>query len=444
MPLSGWLAARFGAVRVMAIAAAGFGLFSLLCGLAPSLSMLVIFRVLQGFAGGPLMPMSQTLLMRITPPARVQQALGLQTMTTILAPIAGPLIGGSLTDSVGWPWAFYINVPISIFVALMVWSLLRSREVATVKQPIDYVGLGLLMLWIGALQIMLDNGQDKDWFHAPFIVVLAVVAAIGFVAFLIWELTAEHPIVDLSVFRFRTFSVMAIAMAFTMAAFFATIVLIPLWLQTNMNYTATAAGEVMAWQGVLGVMVAPIAAMLVFARRSTLADVVRIGSSRRDHLVAHVVRPEHHLLAAGAAAAAHRYRHAAVLRAADRALGCIRALDANRVRCRTYQLHPHHGRCIGYGTLHHVVGQRHHGRARGRCRPRAGPAIRAEYDAISGLSLQQAVQNLSDMVQSQAVMLATNHVFQLLALTLAAVAAGCGSRRGRKHASPYPPAATEI
>src|SRR5690348_7250888 len=105
VPLSGWLAARFGAVKVMAIAAAGFGLFSLLCGLAPSLSMLVIFRVLQGFSGGPLMPMSQTLLMRITPPARVQQALGLQTMTTILAPIAGPLIGGALTDSVGWPWA---------------------------------------------------------------------------------------------------------------------------------------------------------------------------------------------------------------------------------------------------------------------------------------------------------------------------------------------------
>src|SRR5262249_31400733 len=128
---------------------------------------------------------------------------------------------------------------------------------------VDYVGLALLILFIGALQIMLDNGQDKDWFHSSFIVALAIIAAIGFIAFLIWELTDEHPIVDLSVFRNRTFSVMAGSMAFTFGAFFATIVLIPLWLQTNMGYTAPWAGYVMAFQGVLGVMMAPVAAMLI-------------------------------------------------------------------------------------------------------------------------------------------------------------------------------------
>ncbi|HEX3431490.1 MAG TPA: DHA2 family efflux MFS transporter permease subunit [Rhizomicrobium sp.] len=263
VPLTGWLAARFGAVRVFVTAAAFFGLFSMLCGFAPSLSMLVVFRVLQGLSGGPLMPMSQTLLMRITPPKRVQMALGLQTMTTIIAPILGPVLGGIITDSVGWPWAFYINVPISIFVALAVWRQLRSRETDTVRQRIDYTGLGLLVLWVGAFQIMLDNGQDDDWFSSPFILTLAIVAAIGLVAFLIWELTDEHPIVDLSVFRNRTFSVMAVAMAFAFGSFMSTIVLIPLWLQTNMNYTATWAGYVMGFQGVLGVAMAPVAALLV-------------------------------------------------------------------------------------------------------------------------------------------------------------------------------------
>jgi DHA2 family multidrug resistance protein len=263
VPLSGWLAARFGAVRVFAVAAGAFGLFSLLCGFAPSLSVLVVFRVLQGFSGGPLMPMSQALLLRVTPPKQQQMALGLQTMTTIVAPIAGPLLGGILTDTVGWPWAFFINVPIAIFVSFTVWQTLRARDSEPVKLPVDYVGLGLLILWIGALQIMLDNGQDADWFASPFILSLAAVAAIGFVAFIIWELTDEHPIVDLSVFRNRTFSVMAMAMALTFGAFFATVVLVPLWLQTNMGYTATTAGDIMAFQGVLGVFMAPVAALLI-------------------------------------------------------------------------------------------------------------------------------------------------------------------------------------
>jgi MFS transporter, DHA2 family, multidrug resistance protein len=424
VPLSGWLAARFGAVRVMAIAAAGFGLFSLLCGLAPSLSMLVIFRVLQGFSGGPLMPMSQTLLMRITPPARVQQALGLQTMTTILAPIAGPLIGGSLTDSVGWPWAFYINVPISIFVALMVWSQLRSREIPTVKQPIDYVGLGLLMLWIGALQIMLDNGQDKDWFHASFIVALAVVAAIGFVAFMIWELTADHPIVDLSVFRFRTFSVMAVAMAFTMAAFFATIVLIPLWLQTNMNYTATSAGEVMAWQGVLGVMVAPIAAMLVSRVdprwlmsfglgllaaitlwRTSFAQNITYWQLVVPQLLTGIGMPLFFVPLIGLSVASVPPTQTA---SAAGLINFIRTMGGALGTALSITLWDNATTAARVDVAGRVQ----------------DPQSVLDTMQSQGLSLQQAVQNLSDMVQSQAVMLATNHVFFLLAITLAAVAAG--------------------
>jgi len=263
VPLSGWLAARFGTVRVFVVAALAFGLSSTLCGFAPSLSMLVVFRVLQGLAGGPLMPMSQTLLLRISPPEKSNMAMGLWMMTTILAPVAGPILGGAIADTIGWPWAFYINVPVSIFCAAAGWQMLRTRETEIVRNPIDYIGLGLLIVFVGALQVMLDNGLNKDWFASPFIVALSVVSFVAFITFVIWELTEPHPIVDLRVFRHRSFALSAIAMALTFGAFMASIVLIPLWLQINMGYTATWSGYVLAFQGVLGVVMAPVTAFLI-------------------------------------------------------------------------------------------------------------------------------------------------------------------------------------
>lgn len=263
VPLSGWLATRFGAVRVFVVAAFAFGLFSTLCGFAPSLSMLVFFRVLQGLAGGPLMPMSQTLLLRIAPPDKSNMAMGLWMMTTILAPVAGPVLGGTIVDTIGWPWAFYINIPVSIFCAAAAWLMLRTRETQIVRNPIDYIGLGLLIVFVSALQVMLDNGLNEDWFASPFIVSLFIVSLLAFVMFLIWELTEEHPIVDLRVFRHFGFAVSALAMALTLGAFMASIVLIPLWLQINMGYTATWSGYMMAFQGVLGVVMAPVAAALI-------------------------------------------------------------------------------------------------------------------------------------------------------------------------------------
>ncbi|HEY2444975.1 MAG TPA: DHA2 family efflux MFS transporter permease subunit [Rhizomicrobium sp.] len=263
VPLTGWLAQRFGPVRVFVTAALGFGVASALCGLAVSLPMLVVFRIFQGVMGGPLMPMSQTLLLRVAPPERRNIALGLWTMTTILAPIAGPLVGGVLCDSVGWPWAFYINVPISLLCATLAWRMLSRHDTAPVKSAVDYIGLALLITWVGALQIMLDNGQDDDWFASPFIVSLAVTALIGFVAFLIWELTEANPIVDLRVFRHRGFAVSAGAMLLVFGSFMSSIVLVPLWLQSNMGYTATWAGNAMAFNGVLGVVMAPVAALLI-------------------------------------------------------------------------------------------------------------------------------------------------------------------------------------
>ncbi|HJT42014.1 MAG TPA: DHA2 family efflux MFS transporter permease subunit [Rhizomicrobium sp.] len=263
VPLSGWLVARFGVVRTFMVSIVGFAIFSMLCGMASSLEMLVVFRVFQGLCGGPLMPASQTLIMRVTPSPRVELAMGLWMMTTILAPIAGPILGGTLADTIGWRWAFYINIPIAMLCAFGAWALFRDRESKTSIQPIDFVGLVLLAVWVGALQIMLDNGQNWDWFASPGIIALCVTAVLGFAAFIVWELTDDHPVVDLRVFRHRGFWVSAAAMSFTFGAFFAAIVLMPLWLQVNLGYTSTLSGYVLAFQAVFGVIVAPLAAILM-------------------------------------------------------------------------------------------------------------------------------------------------------------------------------------
>jgi DHA2 family multidrug resistance protein len=262
VPLTGWLAARFGAVRVFLIALMGFGLFSTLCGLSQSLPELIGFRVMQGLFGGPIMPMSQTLLLRIFPPKKASMALGIWAMTTVSAPIAGPILGGLISDNWSWHWIFFINLPIVILCGVVTRALTTRYETPTVKAPIDFIGLALLVVWVGALQIMLDKGAEDDWFSSPFIITLAIVAAIGFVAFLIWELTDAHPVVDLRVFRHRGFSVALITQCASYGSFFAMVVLIPLFLQTNLDYTATVAGQAMGFMGVLAVVMSPIVAQL--------------------------------------------------------------------------------------------------------------------------------------------------------------------------------------
>jgi DHA2 family multidrug resistance protein len=262
VPLSGWLSQRFGAVKVFVFATFGFGVCSALCGIAPSLGVLVMFRVLQGLSGGPLIPLSQTLLRRIFPPKQQAQAMGLWAMTTVVGPIAGPLLGGALVDWAGWPWVFFINVPIAVVVGFFSWRMLAKHETDIHRVPIDYVGLGLLIVWVGAMQIMLDKGKDLDWFQSKFIIALAIIAAVGAVSFVIWELTSAHPVVNLKVFRHRGFATAAIIMSLTFAAFFSSVVLVPLWLQVNLGYTATWAGRVTALQGVLALIMSPIVARL--------------------------------------------------------------------------------------------------------------------------------------------------------------------------------------
>ena len=262
VPLTGWLSGRFGAVRLFCVSVVLFGVCSLLCGLSTSLYMLLGMRVLQGMAGGPLMALSQTLLLRIFPKSQSMQAMGLWAMTTLLAPVVGPVLGGWLCDNYTWSWVFFINVPMAIAFGVIAWALLKRYHDPAVLKPVDRVGMLLLIVWVGALQIMLDEGKDKDWFSSMEIRVLAVVALIGFLAFLIWELTEEHPIVDLRVFRHRGFSSCMVVLALAFGAFFGLNVLTPQWLQYNMGYTTTWAGLVVAWGGLLSVVFSPIAAKL--------------------------------------------------------------------------------------------------------------------------------------------------------------------------------------
>ncbi|MEV4936098.1 DHA2 family efflux MFS transporter permease subunit [Sphingobium sp. LSP13-1-1.1] len=263
VPLTGWLAQRFGAVRLFTFGMLGFGLFSLLCGLSMTLGMIVACRIGQGLCGGPLMPMSQTLLMRVFPPEQRARVMGLWAMTTLLGPALGPIFGGYISDNWSWHWIFFINVPIAVVCVLATMALLRPVETPRVKLPIDYMGLGLLIFWIGCLQIMLDIGRDRDWFGDPLIVILAVFAAIGFCVFIIWELTEEHPIVDLRVFRHVGFTSGVFTLALCFGAYFAGIVVIPQWLQISMGYTAAWAGYATAFTAMTAILVAPIAGRLV-------------------------------------------------------------------------------------------------------------------------------------------------------------------------------------
>ena len=263
VPLTGWLMGRYGVVRTFVFSVIAFTVASFLCGIAWNLSSLIFFRILQGGTSGPMIPGSQALLISIFPAHKRATALGIWSITTLVAPICGPILGGYISDNYHWGWIFLINVPVGIIVAFLTWRSLESRETPTRKLPIDTVGLGLLIVWVGALQIMLDSGKDADWFSSTTIVIEAIITVIFFVAFLIWELTEAHPIVDLSLFKNRNFALGTLAFCLGYAVFFANNLLMPLWLQTQIGYTATWAGLVAAPTGVIAVLLTPLAARMM-------------------------------------------------------------------------------------------------------------------------------------------------------------------------------------
>jgi len=257
LPLTGWLTQRYGQVRLFTISTLLFVVASLLCGLAPSMELLIAFRVIQGAVAGPMIPLSQTLLLSSYPKEKAGTALALWGITTLVAPVVGPVLGGWITDNITWPWIFYINVPVGLVAAAMTWMIYQKRESPRQKSPIDGVGLFLLAAWVGSLQVMLDKGNDLDWFGSKLIVALAIVAALGFALFCVWELTEAHPVVNLRLFAIRNFWTGTLALSLAYGAYFASIVLLPLWLQQYMGYTATLAGWALAPVGFLAILLTP-------------------------------------------------------------------------------------------------------------------------------------------------------------------------------------------
>ncbi|PWW07592.1 DHA2 family efflux MFS transporter permease subunit [Mangrovibacter plantisponsor] len=258
LPLTGWFTRQFGQLKLFIGSVVFFTLTSFLCGLAHSMTELIIFRALQGFFAGPMFPMCQTLLLVIFPPMKRSMALALLSMVTVVAPIVGPITGGWITDNYSWPWIFYINVPIGIFAAVAVWSQLRDRKEETQSLPIDYIGIALLVLGVGLLQVVLDKGNDEDWFSSTPILVMSIVSAISLITFVIWELDERHPIVNLRLFKDRNFAIGTLALMLGYAAFFAINIILPQWLQTQMGYTATWAGLAAAPMGFLPLLLTPI------------------------------------------------------------------------------------------------------------------------------------------------------------------------------------------
>ena len=258
IPITGWLAKRFGEVRLFLIATLLFVLASWLCGIANSLEMLIVFRVLQGAVAGPIIPLSQSLLLNNYPPEKRGMALAFWSMTIVVAPICGPILGGWISDNIHWGWIFFINVPIGLAVVLISWKILEGRESRISHQPVNTVGLILLALGVGALQLMLDQGRELDWFNSTEIVVLTIIAAVGLITLIIWELTDDNPVVDVSLFKSQNFTVGCVSTSLAFLVYSGTVVLIPLLLQQVYNYTATWAGLAAAPVGLLPILLAPI------------------------------------------------------------------------------------------------------------------------------------------------------------------------------------------
>jgi MFS transporter, DHA2 family, multidrug resistance protein len=264
LPLTGWLGNYFGRRNILLMSVGGFTVFSFLCGIAPNLPLLIIFRVFQGATGGGLQPLSQAILMEAFPPEKRAKAMAFWALGIVVAPMLGPVLGGWITDSYSWRWLFYINIPIGIAAVIM--ALLFIHDPPYIKRGeggIDYWGIGYLALGIGALQIMLDKGQEEDWFSSHFILILGILCVVGFVFFLVRELITAHPVVDLRIFKNRTYATGVFLMTVLGFVLYGSTVLLPLWLQTLMGYSALEAGMAMLPRGLGSFLFMPIVGILM-------------------------------------------------------------------------------------------------------------------------------------------------------------------------------------
>jgi len=264
LPMTGWLARNFGRKRLLMASVTGFTAASFLCGLAPNLTSLVVFRLIQGATGGAMQPLSQAVLLEAFPPHERGKAMGFWGLGIVVAPILGPVLGGWLTDTYSWRWVFYINLPVGIVSLVM--TQLYVFDPPYLRQEsskIDYWGIGLLALWVGCLQIGLDLGQQRDWFSSHFITALVVLFVLGLVAFIIRELMSSEPIIDLHVFRNRTYATGVFMMTIVGFVLYGSLVLLPLMLQTLLGYPSLQAGIAMAPRGMGSLIGMPLVGMLI-------------------------------------------------------------------------------------------------------------------------------------------------------------------------------------
>ena len=241
LPITGWLSSRFGRKNLLMASVVGFTTSSFLCGLAPTLPLLVFFRILQGAAGGCLQPLSQAVLLEAFPAEERGKAMGFWGLGIVVAPVMGPVLGGWLTDNYSWRWVFYINIPVGIASILMTMRYVFDPPyLKRMKGIVDYWGIGLLVLWVGGLQVVLDKGQQEDWFASPFIRTFTIVAVLSLIAFLAREFITRHPVVNLRVFQYRTYAAGVFLMTIVGFVLYGSLVLLPLWLQTLLGYPVAA------------------------------------------------------------------------------------------------------------------------------------------------------------------------------------------------------------
>lgn len=271
LPISGWLSNAMGRKRFFMLCIAGFTITSLACGLAPSLATLIVFRSLQGITGGGLQPSSQAILSDAFPPAKRGMAFAMYGIAVVFAPAIGPTLGGWITDHFSWRWVFLINLPVGLILLPLVHALVRDPDYMVQarkarkgkKNPIDYIGFSLLVVGLGALQIMLDRGQQDDWWNSSFIMIATLLAVVGLIAFMIWEWYEKHPIVDIHLFRSRNFAVSNLFMGILGFVLLASTAMLPLYVQGLMGYTATQAGLVLTPGGIAIICLMPVVGRLV-------------------------------------------------------------------------------------------------------------------------------------------------------------------------------------
>jgi MFS transporter, DHA2 family, multidrug resistance protein len=282
LPITGWLSNHFGRKRLLMFSVVGFTASSFLCGAAPTLPLLILFRLLQGACGGSLAPLSQAVLLEAFPPESRGKAMGFWGLGIVVAPVLGPVLGGWLTDSYSWRWVFYINLPVGILSVFMVQMFVFDPPyIRRSEAGVDWWGIAMLTVWIGALQVVFDKGQELDWFSSRFINGLIATVVVFLIAFLIRELMAKDPVLNLNVFKWRSYSAGVFLMTVLGFVLYGSIVLLPIWLQTLLGYPAVNTGFTMAPRGLGSMIGMPLVGMFAsrFDARKVLAGGLLLGAA---------------------------------------------------------------------------------------------------------------------------------------------------------------------